>query len=238
MAVNIDEWMYAQVRALPVQEQIRQEITLAVVDDQRLFRESIAAMLGEEESLRVVGTGCTGVEAIELVRCARPDLLLMDIKMPDMNGIEATRQIKAEFPETRVILLATFATDEYALDGLAAGANGFILKDSSLAGLVAAIRAVYSGEQVIASSITHRMVQMLERQTSEKGQREDGLTEREVEMLCLIARGMLAKEIARVLSVSEKTVRNHISSIYRKLEIYDRSQVVIYAMKHGLVDLQ
>jgi DNA-binding NarL/FixJ family response regulator len=237
MALDIEELMFAQVSRLAAPEQIRLEISVAVVDDQRLFRESIAGMLESEELLRVVGTGSNGVEAVELVRQMRPQVVLMDIRMPEMDGIEATRQIKAEFPETRVILLATFVKDEYALDGLEAGANGFILKDSSLAGLVAAIRAVYSGEQVIASSITHRMVQMLGHQTSEKSQRADGLTEREVEMLRLIAKGMLAKEIARALSVSEKTVRNHLSSIYHKLDIYDRSQAVIYAMKHGLVDI-
>ena len=237
MTVDIEEWAFAQVNSWPLQEREQQEITLGVVDDQRLFRESIAGMLGGEESLRVVGVVGKGVEAIELARQARPDVLLMDIKMPEMDGIEATRRIKAEFPETRIILLATFVTDSGVLDGLAAGANGFILKDSSLAGLVAAIRAVYSGEQVIASSITHRMVHMLERQSSEKSQGIDGLTAREMEMLGLIAKGMLAKEIARALAVSEKTVRNHISSIYRKLDIYDRSQVIIYAMKNGLVDL-
>ena len=239
MAVDIDEWLLAQVSSSPVKDQIqtRQEITLAVVDDQRLFRESIAGMLDEEESLKIVGTGSNGLEAIELVRLVQPDVLLMDIKMPEMNGIEATRKVKAEFPTTRVILLASLATDDNVLDGLAVGANGFLLKDSSLDGLIATIRAAYSGEQVIAPSITHRMVQMLERQAGEKHQRADGLSGREIEILRLIGKGMLAKEIARALSVCEKTVRNHISSIYRKLDIYDRSQVVIYAMKHGLVEL-
>ncbi len=238
MTLDIEEWALAQINGWPLTEQEQQQITLGVVDDQRLFRESIAGMLGTEESLKVVGVVGNGVEAVDLVRRARPHVLLMDIKMPEMDGVEATRQIKAEFPETRIILLATFVTDSYVLDGLGAGANGFILKDSSLAGMVAAIRAVYSGEQVIASGITYRMVQMLERQTSDKSQRSDGLTTREMEMLRLLAKGMLAKEIARALAVSEKTVRNHISNIYRKLDIYDRSQVVIYAMKNGLVDLQ
>jgi DNA-binding NarL/FixJ family response regulator len=236
MTVDIEEWTLAQVNSWPFQEQEQPEITVGVVDDQRLFRESIAGMLGGEASLRVVGAASNGVEAVELARQSRPDVLLMDIKMPEVDGVEATRRIKSEFPQTRIILLATFVIDSHILDGLAAGANGFILKDSSLAGLVATIRAVYSGEQVIASGITHRMVQMLERQTP--GQHNESLTAREVEMLCLIAKGMLAKEIARALSVSEKTVRNHISNIYRKLDIYDRSQAVIYAMKNGLVDLQ
>jgi DNA-binding NarL/FixJ family response regulator len=237
MVVDIEEWTLAQVNDWLLQEQEQRKITLGVADDQRLFRESIAGMLGAEEAFRVVGTVATGGEAVELVRQARPDVMLMDINMPEMDGIEATRRIKAEFPVTRVILLATFVTDTGVLDGLAAGANGFIFKDSSLAGLVSAIRAVHNGEQVIASGITHRMVQMLERQAVEKSQRPDGLTARELEMLRLIAKGMLAKEIARALGVSEKTVRNHISNIYRKLDIYDRSQAVIYAMKNGLVDL-
>lgn len=237
MVVDVEEWTLAQVNGWPFQEQEQQKITLGVADDQRLFRESIAGMLGAEESFRVVGAVATGGEAVELVRQAHPGVMLMDIAMPEMDGIEATRRIKAEFLETRVMLLATFVTDTAVLDGLAAGANGFIFKDSSLAGLVSAIRAVHNGEQVIASGITHRMVQMLERQSAEKSQQADGLTARELEMLRLIAKGMLAKEIARALAVSEKTVRNHLSSIYRKLDIYDRAQAVVYAMKNGLVDL-
>jgi NarL family two-component system response regulator LiaR len=161
----------------------------------------------------------------------------MDVKMPEMNGIRATRQIKAEFPETKIILLTTFTSDDFVLEGLAAGANGYILKDISAVGLVSAIRAVNSGEQVTAPDIANRVMQLLEKQNPDKGQHENGLTAREMQMIELIARGMVAKEIARLLAISEKTVRNHISSIYRKLEIYDRSQVVIYAMKKGLIDI-
>jgi NarL family two-component system response regulator LiaR len=161
----------------------------------------------------------------------------MDVKMPNLDGISATRQIKQEFPQTRVVLLTTFTTDGYVLDGLSAGANGYILKDTSTIGLVSAIRAVYNGEQVTAPDVTSRMMQLLDRQNPDKGQYHDGLTSREMEMLVLVAKGMVAKEIARTLAISEKTVRNHISSIYRKLDIYDRSQVVIYAMKKGLVDI-
>jgi NarL family two-component system response regulator LiaR len=124
------------------------------------------------------------------------------------------------------------------LEGLSAGANGYILKDTSTVGLISAIRAVAAGEQVIAPDIAARMMQLLDRQHPERDSGYDGLTSREMETLILVAKGLVAKEIARTLDISEKTVRNHISNIYRKLGIYDRSQLVIYAMKKGLVDIQ
>jgi DNA-binding NarL/FixJ family response regulator len=223
--------------AWSVREQEQRRIRIVIADDQRLFRESVAGMLSAEAVLEVVGLASNGVEAVELVRQLRPDIVLMDVKMPTLDGIEATRQIKAEFAETRIVLLTTFTTDGYVVEGLSAGANGYILKDISSVGLVSTLRAVYNGEQVTAPDVTSRMMQMLDRQNSEKGQYCDGLTSREMQMLMLVAKGMVAKEIARTLAISEKTVRNHISNIYRKLNIYDRSQVVIYAMKKGLVDL-
>jgi DNA-binding NarL/FixJ family response regulator len=223
--------------AWSINEQSRRHISIVVADDQRLFRESIAGMLATESFISVVGVASNGLEAIELVRQFRPTFLLMDVKMPQMDGIQATRQIKAEFPETKIILLTTFITDGYVLEGLAAGANGYILKDISAVGLISAISAVDNGEQVTAPDITNRMLHLLEKQKTDKGQRYDGLTARELEMLILIARGMLAKEISRTLAISEKTVRNHISSIYRKLNIFDRSQLVIYAVRNGLIDI-
>ena len=237
MAAGMEDLTGVRVNAWSVSEQSRQQISVGVVDDQRLFRESIAGMLSAESFISVVGVACNGLEAIELVRQFRPAVMLMDVKMPEMNGMRATRQIKAEFPETKIILLTTFTSDDFVLEGLAAGANGYILKDISAVGLVSAIRAVNSGEQVTAPDIANRVMQLLEKQNPDKGQHENGLTAREMQMIELIARGMVAKEIARLLAISEKTVRNHISSIYRKLEIYDRSQVVIYAMKKGLIDI-
>jgi DNA-binding NarL/FixJ family response regulator len=237
MAAGMEDLTGVRVNAWSVSEQSRQQINVGVVDDQRLFRESIAGMLAAESFISVVGVACNGLEAIELVRQFRPAVMLMDVKMPEMNGMRATRQIKAEFPETKIILLTTFTSDDFVLEGLAAGANGYILKDISAVGLVSAIRAVNSGEQVTAPDIANRVMQLLEKQNPDKGQHENGLTARETQMIELIARGMVAKEIARLLAISEKTVRNHISSIYRKLEIYDRSQVVIYAMKKGLIDI-
>ncbi len=225
MAAGMEDLTGVRINAWSVSEQSRQQISVGVVDDQRLFRESIAGMLAAESFISVVGVACNGLEAIELVRQFRPAVMLMDVKMPEMNGIRAARQIKAEFPETKIILLTTFTSDD------------FVLEDISAVGLVSAIRAVNSGEQVTAPDIANRVMQLLEKQNPDKGQHENGLTAREMQMIELIARGMVAKEIARLLAISEKTVRNHISSIYRKLEIYDRSQVVIYAMKKGLIDI-
>lgn len=237
ISTQIEDPVNTRVNSWSVNEQSRRQISILVVDDQRLFRESIAGILAAEPFISVVGVASNGLEAIELVHKFRPGFILMDVKMPQMDGIQATRLIKAEFPETKIIFLTTFTTDGYVLEGLAAGANGYILKDISAAGLISAIRAVDNGEQVTAPDITNRMLQLLEKQSTEKGQLNNGLTAREMEMLVLVAKGMLAKEIARTLAISEKTVRNHISSIYRKLDIYDRSQVVIYAMRNGLIDI-
>lgn len=237
MAARIEDSVNGRVNGWPGSEQSQQKIRVVVADDQRLFRESVAGILSAEAFIEVVGIAGDGLEAVELVRQLQPDMVLMDVKMPHLDGISATRQIKEEFPRVRVMLLTTFSTDDYVLDGLSAGANGYILKDTSTIGLVSAIRAVYNGEQVTAPDVTSRMMQLLDRQNPEKGQYHDGLTSRELQMLVLVAKGMVAKEIARTLAISEKTVRNHISSIYRKLDIYDRSQVVIYAMKKGLVDI-
>jgi len=237
MATRIEDSVNERINGWPVSEQSQQKIRIVVADDQRLFRESVAGILSTESFIEVVGIAGDGLEAVELVCQLQPDIVLMDVKMPHLDGISATRQIKEEFPQTRVMLLTTFTTDGYVLDGLSAGANGYILKDTSAIGLVSAIRAVYNGEQVTAPDVTSRMMQLLDRQNPDKGQYPDGLTSREMQMLVLVAKGMIAKEIARTLAISEKTVRNHISSIYRKLDIYDRSQVVIYAMKKGLVDI-
>jgi DNA-binding NarL/FixJ family response regulator len=237
ISTPIEDPTNARVNAWSAGEQSQRHISIVVADDQRLLRESIAGMLAAESFISVAGVASNGLEAIELVRQYRPTFVLMDVKMPVMGGIQATRQIKAELPETKIILLTIFTIDGYVLEGLAAGANGYILKDISAVGLISAIRAVDNGEQVTAPDITNRMLQLLEKQSTDKGRYYDGLTARELEMLVLIARGMLAKEIARTLAVSEKTVRNHISNIYRKLNIYDRSQLVIYAMRNGLIDI-
>jgi DNA-binding NarL/FixJ family response regulator len=238
MVLQIEDVALVRVPTGTESEPARMSIRILVVDDQRLFRESLAGLLGAEAHFEIVGSAGDGAEAIELARCLLPDVVLMNVKIPRMDGIMALRYLKAELPHTRVILLTTFTSDGYMLEGLVAGADGYLLKDTSAVGLISTIRAVHAGEQVTAPAIANRIMRMLDLQHAGRTQHLDGLSAREMEILILIARGMIAREIARTLTISEKTVRNHISSIYRKLNIYDRSQVVIYAMKKGLVDIQ
>jgi DNA-binding NarL/FixJ family response regulator len=213
-------------------------IRIVVADDQRLFRESLAGILNAVPSFEVVAVVADGIEAVEAARRLEPDVVLLDVKMPRLDGIEAARQIRAACPQTRIILLTTFPSDGYAREGLAAGAHSFLLKDTSTEGLIAAINTVYTDGQVTAPAANRRSLQVAERQRVDARQGREKLTAREMQTLVMVGKGMVAKEIARALGISEKTVRNHISNIYRKLGIYDRSQMVIYAMKNGLVDLQ
>src|SRR5258708_12871062 len=175
MAAGMEDLTGARVNAWSVSEQSRQQISVGVVDDQRLFRESIAGMLAAESFISVVGVACNGLEAIELVRQFRPAVMLMDVKMPEMNGIRATRQIKAEFPETKIILLTTFTSDDFVLEGLAAGANGYILKDISAVGLDSSIRAVNSGKHVTPPDIPNHVMQFLENKNHRKGHHKHAL---------------------------------------------------------------
>jgi DNA-binding NarL/FixJ family response regulator len=184
----------------------------------------------------VIGEAGNGSEAVRMVERLDPDVVLMDIKMPEVDGIEATRQIMRLRPGVKVLILTTFHTDSYVLDALRSGASGYVLKDSAVEAIASSNQAVMSSERVVYGPIAQRMVGML---TGDVPTREfyDGLTAREIEVLKMIASGMPNKRIAFKLGISEKTVRNHISHIYEKLNIFDRSQAVLYAVRKGLVDL-
>ena len=213
-------------------------IRVVVVDDQTLLREGIIALLSPDTRIRVIGRGGNGQDALDLVGKLHPDIILIDIRMPVMDGIQAIREIKARWPAVRVIILTSFIYDGYVVEGLMAGADGYLLKDATPAALAAGIIAVANGEQVIDPGVTRQVVELLSKQRPEQSQVYDGLTPRELQMLAMLARGLAAKEIAHELGVSEKTVRNHVSNIYRKLGIYDRSQAVLYAIKKGLVAIE
>ena len=207
-----------------------------VVDDQTLFRTGLTSLLGEDERVEVVGQAVDGAEAVKQAAKLKPDVVLMDIKMPDVDGIEATRQIVELVPGIKVLILTTFETDSQVIQALKAGASGYVLKDSSAAAIVSSIVAVMSGEKVMASAVANRVLDMLTGTATPK-EFYDGLTNREIEILKLLANGMANKQIAYRLKISEKTVRNHVSNMYEKLGIYDRSQAVLYAVKKGLVEV-
>jgi DNA-binding NarL/FixJ family response regulator len=211
-------------------------IRIVLVDDQTLFRKALARLLAETSDLQIVGEAGDGAEAIRVVGEHKPDVVLMDLQMPTLGGVEATRRLRDEHPEVKVLILTTFETDAYVLEALRAGAAGYVLKDSPPDAIASSVRAVLSSEKVMSTPIADRVVAMLTGETTTQ-QYYDGLTTRELQVLKMIAGGMANKQVAFQLKISEKTVRNHISHIYEKLEIYDRAQAVLYAVRKGLVEL-
>lgn len=217
-------------------------IGVLIADDQALVRRGFRMILEIEPDLTVLGDVADGEQAVEQVRRLRPDVVLMDVRMPGTDGIEATRRI-VEDPElaghARVLMLTTFDMDQYVFDALQAGASGFLLKDVQPELLVAGIRSVHAGEALLAPSVTRRMIAaFLQRSPVRPAavSRYRLLTTREQEILRLLAKGMTNLEIADELVVSETTVKTHISRVLAKLELRDRVQAVIFAYDHGLAD--
>jgi DNA-binding NarL/FixJ family response regulator len=211
-------------------------VRVLIADDQTLFRVGLARLLEEDPRVDIVGQAGDGVEAVKQAGSLKPDVVLMDLKMPNLDGIEATRQIVASHPGVRVLLLTTFEADNHVIQALKAGASGYILKDSKPDSIVSSLLAVMAGERVMASAVANRVLEMLTGTTTPK-EFYDGLTGREIEILKLLAGGMANKQIAYKLKISEKTVRIHVSNMYEKLNIYDRSQAVLYAVRKGLVEI-
>ena len=212
------------------------QVRVVIADDQALFRVGLARLLEEDTRVAVVGQAGDGVEAVELAGSLKPDVVLMDLKMPNLDGIDATRQILERNPEVKVLLLTTFETDSLVIQALKAGAKGYVLKDSTLESIISCLVAVMNGERVMASRVANRVLEMLTG-VRERNDSHDGLTGRELEILRLLASGRANKQIAYKLQISDKTVRNHVSNMYVKLNIGDRSQAVMYAIRNGLVEL-
>lgn len=211
-------------------------IRILIADDQALLRGSFRVLLETEPELSVVGEAGTGAEAIKLAIAERPDLVLMDVRMPEVDGIEATRRLAAEAPEVRVLMLTTFDLDEYVYAALRAGASGFLLKDVPPNELLSAVRVVAAGDALLAPSITRRLIATFANQSPTPTLRGlDGVTEREREVLTLIARGRSNSEIADHLYLSQATVKTHITQLLRKLDARDRAQLVIAAYEARLV---
>jgi len=207
-----------------------------IADDQTLFRAGLGRLLNEDSRVEVIGQATDGADAVKQALKLKPDVVLMDLKMPGMDGIEATRQITEGDPTIKVLILTTFETDSNVIQALKAGASGYVLKDSSPDAIASSVVAVMSGERVMAGAVANRVLQMLTGATTPK-EFYDGLTNREIEILKLLANGMANKQIAYRLKISEKTVRNHVSNTYEKLGIYDRAQAVLYAVRKGLVEV-
>ena len=214
---------------------IDRPVRVLVADDQTLFRVGLVQLLSDDPRVVVVGQAANGAEAVRMCEAIRPDVVVMDLNMPVMGGLEATRRIRSAGGSTEVLILATFAEDDHVVAALRDGARGYVLKDSEVEAVVRAILAVQYGDQIISSAVAGRM---LERSSSPARTGLHGsLTSREAEVLELIAQGVANKQIARRLGISDKTVRNHLSHIYQKLRITDRSQAVLYAIREGLVPL-
>jgi DNA-binding NarL/FixJ family response regulator len=215
-------------------------VRILLVDDQALIRAGFRMILEAEDDLEVVGECGDGTQAIDSVKRFAPDVVLMDIRMPEMDGIEATRRIVGGDGETavKVLMLTTFDLDEYVYDALRAGASGFLLKDVPADQLVAGIRLVAQGDALLAPSVTRRLIQEFSRSSRGRGERPAGLDEltpREAEVFKLLARGMSNAEIAGDLIVSETTVKTHVARILMKLGVRDRVQAVVLAYESGVV---
>jgi NarL family two-component system response regulator LiaR len=211
-------------------------VRLLIVDDQTLFRRGLAGMLDEDPRIKVVGQAGDGLEAVNQAARLKPDVILMDLKMPNLDGVEATRRILQEQPSIKVLILSTYETDTYVLDALQAGAAGYVLKDAEPEAIASSILTVISGGRVIATSVASRVLEMLNGNATPK-EFYDGLTVREIDILKLMGAGKPNKYISQRLGISDKTVRNHISNIYQKLNVYDRSLAVLYAARKGLIEL-
>ena len=207
-----------------------------IADDDELMRAGLTQLLTRDPAIEIVGQAATGREAIERARRLRPDVVLMDVRMPDLDGIAATAALSREVPAARVLILTTFEQDDYIFDGLRAGASGFMLKRARPEDLIAAVHTIAAGDALLSPSVTRRVIDRMSRQPIPKLAPEllDDLTPRERDVLALIARGLTNREIGAGLTVEESTVRTHVKRILMKLGLRDRVQVVIFAYENGL----
>jgi DNA-binding NarL/FixJ family response regulator len=218
-----------------------ERIKVLIVDDHRVVREGLSAILKTKDNVDVLGEAQDGQEAVEKARSLMPDVILMDVSMPKMTGVEATRIIKREFPHIGIIALTMYEEQQYIFDLVRGGATGYLLKDSDSDQIVKAIQSVYRGESLIHPAVASKILAEFSLLAQKKGKKagwvEHDLTEREITVLRLVADGKTNKEIANNLDLSEKTVKNHVRNIFHKLQVYDRTQAAILAIRKGLIEL-
>lgn len=212
-------------------------IRVLIADDHAIVREGLCTILGFQEGIEVVGEASDGQEAVALAESLAPDVVLMDIRMSKLGGVEATGRIKAQHPQIGVIVLTNYDDDEYVFEGIEAGASGYLLKDISSDDLGEAIRRVAQGESLMAPSVLRKVLDEFAHRAEERGLPHEGLTPRELEVVQALARGLKNEEIAKELFITEKTVKSHLGSIFSKLGVNARSQAILYAIKHKLVDI-
>ena len=211
-------------------------IRILIADDHPVVRRGLNALLATKEEFEVVGEASNGKEAIERVRALGPDVILMDLMMPEMDGVQAITQIIDESPDAKILVMTSFATDDKVFPAIKAGALGYLLKDSGPDELIDAIHQVYKGEPSLHPKIARKVLMEISHPTTNTPS-EDPLTERELEVLLSIAKGMSNQEIGLKLSISEATVRTHVSRILSKLQLASRTQAALYALKEGLANL-
>jgi two-component system response regulator NreC len=236
-------WLEAQSRFIPAppssgpEPHMTDKICVLLVDDHRILREGIRSILEGHEDIQVVGEAGDGRQAVSLVGELNPDVVLMDIAMPLLNGLEATRQIKRDHPEVKVLILSVHDEEEYIRQALSAGAMGYLLKYTSTSELLSAIRTVYQGEAVLSPAITTLVIEDYLRWADIKQASSDKLTPREREVLQLIAEGYTNKEIAEILQISVKTVMAHRSNLMGKLDLHSRGDLIKYAIQKKIIDI-
>lgn len=217
------------------------KIRVLIADDHRVVREGLGAILKTKSDIDVVGEATNGIEAVQAAKVLKPDVILMDISMPQMNGVEATRLIKKERPHIGIVALTMHDDDPTIFDLVRAGVNGYLLKDSDSVDIVKAIRSIYKGESMIHPYIAKKILQefsLKEEKPKEKKQLDaHQLSAREVEVLQGVAAGKTNKEIAGDLSLSEKTIKNHVRNIFHKMQVYDRTEAAIKGIKEGIIQL-
>jgi DNA-binding NarL/FixJ family response regulator len=209
-------------------------IRVLIADDQRVVREGLSMVLALMTGVEVVGAAADGAEAVTLVHAVRPDVVLMDLRMPRCDGVEATRRLRAEAPEVKVVVLTTYSDDRSVLDALRAGARGYLTKDASGAQIHEALRQVIDDRAVIDPAVQRHLVDALAGEPAPRTEFPDGLTRREAEVLSLMAGGLSNAEIAARLTVSGATVKSHVNHLFAKIGVRDRAQAVAYAFRHDL----